>query len=123
MSGEENKKIRDVKEDKLAGALDAILKTEEGRTVIKYLFDISGYNKTSIAGDRRNGDVLTNATIYNEARREIYIRLRGWASPELLGPVEMAAELERLSPSADAVPKSKWQKPEQPKRPWNQRES
>ena len=96
--GEENKKIRDAKEDKLAGALDAILKTEEGRIVIKYLFNISGYNKTSIAGDSRSGEVMPMATIYNEARRELYIRLRSWASPELLGPVEMAAELEQKTP-------------------------
>jgi len=62
-----------------------ILKTQEGRDVFTYLYHVCQYPKTAIALSPFMGE----AAIYSAARRSVYERLREFASPEALIPIEL----------------------------------
>ena len=78
---------------KVGHALDNVLRSEDGRTVMTHLFRICGYNRSSVVVNPQTGDIKVDGTVYNEARRAVYLQLRRMASPVLLAPVEEAAEL------------------------------
>ena len=58
---------------RLMRCLNATFASEEGRVVLHFLMDICGYQKTSITGDPRTGDLQDRGTFYNEARRSVYL--------------------------------------------------
>ena len=72
-------------------AVDAILKTEEGRRVWGLLFRLTGYNQSSLIR-RTDGEVSALSTECMEAQRLIYIKLRKKASLAVLLPVEARIE-------------------------------
>ena len=101
--GEEGKKQTDAREvvktarleeakrrARLRRGIDKMLKDDDGREVLKYLHDICGWNKSGVVVTAVGID--TQATTYNECRRDIYRRLRALATRTLLTPVEEEAE-------------------------------
>ena len=73
-------------------AVDAVLQTEPGRVLWAHLFNICGYNRSSLAVDPRSGDAMTQATQHNEAMRMVYLKMRSLVSPEVLVKAERLAE-------------------------------
>lgn len=91
VENEERKKAEGLVED-VKRSVDAVLRTEEGRKLFAHLHLICGYSTTSIVIDRQTGGALAEATVYNEARRGVYIYLRRLASYDLLKVAEELAE-------------------------------
>ncbi len=50
--------------------------TSEGLNVMKYLFNLTGYSKILIAGNPTTGDVHDRGTLYNNARRSIWLEIK-----------------------------------------------
>lgn len=98
---EEAGKLREAAQEKLRAAIDSVLRTEDGRTLFKFLFEVCGYNKSSLVANRQTGELSASSTAYNEARRAVYIVLRNKATRQLLTPVEEAAELEQLASTVE----------------------
>lgn len=96
MTPEERLITHRAEDARLDKAVDAVLRTEEGRAVVGFLFRRAGYNKTVSAIDPRNAEIIPTSSAYNDGRRSLYIDLRNHASAELLHVVE--AEAERLEP-------------------------
>jgi len=68
----EGAKKRDVA---IRKALDGLLlmDSDSGRVVLKYLYHLCGFNRSSIAVAPATGEVQTIATQHNEAMRLVYI--------------------------------------------------
>lgn len=59
-----------------------------GRRVLRFLMDTCGYQRPSIIAEPQSGDPLPSGTIYNEARRNLYLTIRKFLNQEILIPVE-----------------------------------
>lgn len=94
MAGEKKGNLEAAKaaELKLRQSVDAMLRSDEGQTVFKYLFGICGWNQADVPVDRL-GHVNTDELQHNATRRAIYGKLRAKASRSLLTSVEEAAEM------------------------------
>ena len=79
------------KEGRLRQAFDWLLRQENGRLVWAKIFDLCGYNKSSLAYFAA-GDVAPMKTECKEAQRLIYMDLRKLVPPELLVEAEYEAE-------------------------------
>ena len=84
---------KDRAERRLRSAVDAVLKTEPGRVLWAHLFQVCGYNITSLE-HRTDGELAPLATEAREAQRLIYIRLRSLPSRALREAAEIFAESE-----------------------------
>ncbi len=73
--------------------VDAVLQTDAGKAVFKYLFNICGFNKPSRV-ETSTGAVDPIGTTCNDERRSVYLQLRAHADPRLLADVEYAAQKE-----------------------------
>lgn len=69
-------------------------KTEPGHKALQYIMsDLCGFNKHNIVVNNQTGELLTNAMLYNEARRSVYVSMRGLLVPEIIQRVESAGPL------------------------------
>jgi hypothetical protein len=84
ISGLKNKKFK----EKMEASLIFLSKTAEGLHVLRYLYLTSGFSLRSIVQDQ-TGRVDINATLHNEARRDNYIDLRNFMTPEVIKAVEL----------------------------------
>lgn len=78
--------------DRIAAA--EVAKTPAGRVFITMLFNLCGYNRSSIASDPVTGDLQPDATYHNEAMRLVYLKVRAKLPPDLRAQIEAAAEQE-----------------------------
>lgn len=78
---------------RLRAAVDAVLKTEPGQILWAHIFQICGYNSTSLE-HRTDGELAPLATEAREAQRLIYIRLRSLPARALREAAENFAESE-----------------------------
>lgn len=80
-SGDSPHKIYTEKQEaerlKLSEALNIIAGTEQGIHFLKWLCDFSGF-KHNVVRQSTTGEVLINAIIYNEARRNMWIDIRAF---------------------------------------------
>lgn len=81
---------------KLKKCINEVFATEDGRVVLQFLMELCGYQKTSIVGDPRTGDLFDRGTFYNEARRAVYLELRRFVRPEILRTIELNTTLEEI---------------------------
>ena len=79
-------------------AFDWLLKQENGRIVWAKIFDLCGYNKSSLSYFA-GGDVAPLKTDCKEAQRLIYMELRKMVSPDLLAKAEFEAEFGTPEPA------------------------
>jgi len=75
MSKQKIKIIKDVRKE-LREDFAAVGATVEGRNVLRYIMDECGYQRVSIVGNTANGDIHDRGTLYNEARRNLYLDIR-----------------------------------------------
>ncbi len=48
----------------------------EGLNFMKWVFNLSGYSKILITGSTQTGEILDRGTLYNNARRSIWLEIR-----------------------------------------------
>ncbi len=84
-----NKRVAE--DRKLRASVDAVLRTEAGREVFKFLFHLCGWVQADVPLDH-DGRVNEGTLIHNATRRFVYARIRAKASRALLEPAEAAAE-------------------------------
>lgn len=92
---EEDRRKKRAEDDKKAAELAQFRKdlnetfgSGAGRRVLRWLMDTCGYQRPSVIADPANGNPLTEGTVYNEARRNLYLSIRKYLSSEILIPVE-----------------------------------
>lgn len=66
-----------------------IAKTDSGIEYIRYIRDICGFEKLSISMNPISGEISERNTIYNEARRSVYLELRKYFPKKLLAKIEL----------------------------------
>lgn len=81
---------------RLVRCLNTAFATEEGRVALQHLMEICGFQKTSITGDPKTGDLHDRGTFYNEARRAVYLELRKLIRPDILKQVEFTTTIEEI---------------------------
>ncbi len=60
----------------------------EGLNLMKYIFDLTGYSKVLIVGNPATGDVHDRGTLYNNARRSIWLEIRQLIPKRILKKIE-----------------------------------
>jgi hypothetical protein len=76
----------------LKAAVAGVLKTSDGKKLWGYLHKICGQRRSSLVVDFNTAQVRAESTTYNEARRELYLRLSALADPNDLKDVEYLKE-------------------------------
>lgn len=74
--------------DLLREDLNEAFGSGSGMRALRFIMDLAGYQKPSIIADPQSGDPLPNGTIYNEARRNLYLSIRRLIRRETLILVE-----------------------------------
>lgn len=69
-------------------ALAAVAQTSAGITFLKSLMATCGYQRTSVDVNEHN-EVLVNNIIYNEAKRDLWLRIRGLLPRDALIAIEI----------------------------------
>lgn len=69
-------------------ALDRLAKTEDGKIFLNYLMRECGFAKSSITIDTASLEINTLSTIYNEARKTVYYKVRELMKQEDLIEIE-----------------------------------
>ncbi len=59
-----------------------------GRRVLRWLMEECGYQRPSTSVDPNSTKILSENMLYNEARRNLYLKLRQQLDQEILIPVE-----------------------------------
>ncbi len=67
---------------------EVVAASPEGLNVMKYIFNLSGYSKVLIVGNPTTGDVHDRGTLYNNARRAIWLELRSFIPTRILKKIE-----------------------------------
>ena len=78
-----------LKRAELAKDLNETFATGHGRRTLRYLMGLCGYQNPSVVADPATGEIQTQSTVYNEARRNLYLTLRKHLSKETLTAVEI----------------------------------
>lgn len=68
--------------------LNIVFNGGEGIRVLKYIHALCGYDKNDLFISPKTGEVDVNGTIYNTARRSVYMDIRRYVRPEILQKVE-----------------------------------
>lgn len=68
----------------------------EGRLVLGILFRMSGYDKPSVTVDPVSQEINDKCTLYNEARRNIWVELRKFIPRLHLIDLEMPLPITRI---------------------------
>jgi hypothetical protein len=61
----------------------------DGLAVFRYLHDSCGFAKPSVVLDQKSGEVNLHSTVYNEARRNVYLSLRKYLTKGQLAKIEL----------------------------------
>lgn len=64
--------------------------TEAGKYMLRWIMQECGFHKPSVIYNAESGDIKLDATVYNEAKRDIYLRIRSLLvhDPKLLAEIE-----------------------------------
>lgn len=74
--------------DVVKRALDRLAKTEDGKIFLNYLMRECGFARSSITVDATSLEINTLSTIYNEARKTVYYKVRELIKQEDLIEIE-----------------------------------
>ncbi len=62
--------------------------TPEGLNLMRWIFDLSGYSKILITGNTQTGEILDRGTLYNNARRSMWLEIRQLLPRRVLQKIE-----------------------------------
>ncbi len=68
--------------------LEIATASPEGLNLMRWIFDLSGYSKILIAGNIQTGEILDRGTLYNNARRSIWLEIRQLIPKRILRKIE-----------------------------------
>lgn len=88
---EENEK-RQGELNRIKQAFARVAATEAGRDVLTFLMQECGFKKQSVVVHAATMDVNINSTLYNEARRGLYLAIRKFIPPKYLNLIEKEPE-------------------------------
>lgn len=91
-ANEQAEKKRKLEAKKEAEAFKRVSGTEDGRYIFRYFLRQCGFHAASVNVDTKTGQILTENTVYNEARRNIYLGLRKMIPPKNLVKIEFNLE-------------------------------
>lgn len=77
------KKIKVLKRD-----IEIATASPEGLNFMRWIFDLSGYSKILIAGNPKVGLDVKDGTLYNNARRSIWLEIRQMIPKRILKKIE-----------------------------------
>ncbi len=77
------KKIKIIKRD-----VEIATATPEGLNLMRWIFDLCGYSKVLIAGNPKVGLDVKDGTLYNNARRAIWLEIRQLVPRRTLKKIE-----------------------------------
>lgn len=80
---------KEKKKASLVAAINRVFSTSDGKVFLGILKDICCYQKKLIQGDASMGLDVSQGTIYNAAKRDIYLYIRQYIKPEILREVEI----------------------------------
>ncbi len=92
---EKQEKERKQREVDVKNAIRKVANTEAGRIFIRYLMGQCGFHNPSVVADRETGNIFTESTVYNEARRNLYLGLRPLIPPKNLVKIEFNLEAQK----------------------------
>lgn len=76
----------------LRANFDAVAKTPEGKKVLRWIMDYSGYGKTSMIMNPTTCEINAVGVVYNEARKDVYYAIRRLLSPNFVNEIEKMEE-------------------------------
>ncbi len=65
----------------------------EGILVFRHIMRQCGYQKPSVVANPNSGEINTNSTVYNEARRNLYLSLRKLIPQKYLKQIEFSRSI------------------------------
>ncbi len=68
--------------------LEIATASPEGLNLMKWIFSLSGYSKILIVGNPQTGDIHDRGTLYNNARRSIWLEIRQMLPKRTLKKIE-----------------------------------
>lgn len=80
---EATRKRKEIKE-----MYNMVFATPEGLMVLRDISELAGHNQTSVIVDPTTGEINIDSTVYNEARRNLYLQIREHVRPSILKKVE-----------------------------------
>lgn len=85
---EAKQKADDQKHTRLAADLNEVFSTGPGMNVLRFIMDECGFLRPSVVYSKATFEVQDKATVYNEARRNLYLQIRKYLKPSITTPVE-----------------------------------
>ncbi len=68
--------------------LEIATASPEGLNLMRFIFNLSGYSKILITGNTQTGEILDRGTLYNNARRSIWLEIRQLLPKRILQKIE-----------------------------------
>ena len=84
----------------LREAIGRIVYTADGLTLFQWLVEICGYNQRSIVADP-GGEINTQSTIYNEARRNVWLDIMPMLPYEKVAEIVIPPQPKQEEPTDD----------------------
>ncbi len=76
-------------ERKLTSDMRKIFGNAEGQNVLRWIMGECGFQSQSVVADKKTQKIYIDSTVYNEARRNLYLQIRGRLPAKILFPVEL----------------------------------
>lgn len=73
---------------RLRNAFNSVAKTSAGKKVFRYLMNECGFAVSGLVGNRETGEINPLGSIYNEARKDVYYKIRKFLSNENIIAIE-----------------------------------
>jgi len=83
-------------QQKYTAAIKRACSSPDGKILLHYLMQETGYQKNSVQGSTVSGEFMDNNTMYNEGRRDLYLNLRRILDKETLASVEVYGALDGI---------------------------
>lgn len=74
--------------EKLRQDFNEVFNTKAGQRVLSFLIKECGYQNPTTVFNPTTSEIVSSSTLYQEARRTIYLRIRQFIKPEILRIVE-----------------------------------
>ena len=87
-----------IEKKRLTTAMRKVFGSEEGLVVLHYLMIQCGFLVPSVTLNAQTHEMLIENTIYNDARRNLYLQLRKYLIPKILIPVEIEGLAQNKKP-------------------------
>ena len=73
-------------------SINAVAETPDGRAVLRYIMRECGHNMSSVVQDPQSLEINTISTVWNEAKRDVYTRLRSFIDKKNLIEIEFTED-------------------------------